>query len=363
MTAILAFSFNTQSNRLVESLSPDVVEGHRENGYLSLISPTAWRYSGSIPDFWTPLSEKIQQEHPMIIAIGFQEDVRPGSYFHSHLLPEQMTLLGYRLYDRTTLMGVGQTTATGLIQADPFVRGLRLSVYVHSEFKSHRGTSWPALSYAPSLFRNKGAVAIYVTLPNNEVLAIVNTHFPFDSQSLTTTVIKRDLMIRQNAVLAQDRFFNEAYRELILDAPARPAHVLFMGDLNYRIDPFMDWSARETGAILLRTLETSPEQYAELIDRHDELRQQLRKGNLYPMLEGIENKGPVFAPTCKMEQTRTPGLFRIWDYSLGKSDQRVPSHCDRILHLNLTCTEYSRFDHGVMAKSDHAGVIGVYYLE
>lgn len=362
MTTILAYSWNSQSNRVAESLSPEVIEEHRDVPYLSLISPRAWRYQGVLPDFWTPLEAKIKKDQPKIVSVGFQEDVRPGSYFHSHFLPEQMTALGYRLYDRATLMGVGQTTVTGLTQADPFVRGLRLSVYLHTDFRSRRAVDWKSRTYSPSFVRNKGAVAIYVTLPDNEVLAVINAHFPFDAKSLNETVLKRDLMIRHNAVLIQDRFFNEAYRYLVLEAPSKPKYVLFMGDLNYRIDPFIDWSARETGKLLLETLAGSKEKYQELIDQHDELRQQMKKENLYPLLEGIDDKGPIFAPTCKMVQNRPPGRFLLQDYSLGKMDQRVPSHCDRILYKEMTCLEYDRFDHGVMSKSDHAGVIGLYQI-
>lgn len=362
MTSILAFSYNSQSNRLAENISPDVVENNRDVSYISMMSPKTWRYQGDVPDFWTPFEEKIKQEQPKIVTVGFQEDVRPGSYFHSHFLPDRMKGLNYSLHGRTTLMGIGQTTATGLSQADPFVRGLRLSVYVHSDFRYPRSTNCKDRFYSSSFFRNKGAVAIYITLPDNEVLAIINTHFPFDATSLNKTVLKRDLMIRHNSIMLQDQFFNEAYRYLVLEAPVRPKYVLLMGDLNYRIDPFVNWSAYETGKILLETLQSSPEEYQKMVDQHDELRKQFRKGNLYPFLEGIDDRGPIFAPTCKMEKDRPAGSCRLEDYSLGKLDQRVPSHCDRILHQKMICLKYDRFDHGVMVKSDHAGVVGLYQV-
>lgn len=354
-TNILVITWNTQSNRLAESINPETLKTHRETGYL-------WR-QGSISDFWIPLKEKIEKERPFAVVIGFQEDVRPGSYFHSHLLPEEMDKIGYEFYDRSTLMGVGQTTAEGLANADVFVRGIRLSVYLKKG--SRIKPRYQSESYHSSLFRNKGGIAVYLSLPNDEVVAIINTHFPFDASSLIETVQKKNFMIRQTALFNQNNFYNEMYQKLVIEAPARPQYLILLGDLNYRILPFQNYSAKQTGEILLKTLSENPEEYSQLIDKYDELRQQIRKGNVYQVREGIKDVGPCFAPTCKMNRERDPGESGLENYSLGKYDQRVPSHADRILYQSLEtatrtleCLEYDRFDYGVMAKSDHAGVLG-----
>lgn len=341
---ILVFSWNTQSCRLAETSDPEVCREHRDQ------TGTTWRYSCEIPDFWTELSSKIETQKPVIVAIGFQEDVYPGSYFHSHFLPEKMPELNYTLFDRVKLMGIGRTSFTGLSQADPFVRGLRLSVYLRLDMVGHVRKEHLYNSYTDSLFQNKGAVALYLTLPDKRVLAIVNCHLPFDAQSLRDTVHYQDPYIRQDAVFVQNQFYNEIYRRLYKRSPA--CEMILMGDLNYRITPYVNWSAEQTGIDLL--------EHPENASAADELRYQMNKGNIYVLQEGIENRGPEFAPTCKMRKDRTSEIT-IESYSLGKEDQRVPSHSDRILYTEgVTCLEYDRFDKGIMKRSDHAGVIGFY---
>ena len=104
-----------------------------------------------------------------------------------------------------------------------------------------------------------------------------------------------------------------------------------------------------------------------MYQQYDELRQQMKKNNIYSFCEGVNNSGPQFLPTCKLDKDRGENDI-IW--KLGKYDQRNPSWCDRILYqtykndtYNITCTKYDRFQSGqVMSDSDHAGVIGIYSL-
>ena len=197
-------------------------------------------------------------------------------------------------------------------------------------------------------------------------MAIIDTHLPFNAESLIETVQKKDNFIRENAVYEQDIFLNEMYRELVLDSPVKPTYVLLMGDLNYRIKPFNNWSASATSLQLLNTLKNDPEQYTQLIKQYDEYWQQERKVNIYTLNEGINNMGPQFAPTCKMAKPRPVDQVNINSYKTGKFDQRTISHCDRILYTTLRpgakliCTEYNRLDYGNTVKSDHAMVYGTY---
>ena len=347
--SILVFSLNTQSLKVAESIDPEVVKSHRQG------TTSTWIYQCEIPDFWIQLSEKIKERDPTIVIIGFQEDIKPGGYFHSHLLPEEMPKLGYKLFERTKLMGIGKTSFEGLMQADPYFRGLRLSVYLKNASFDQFGKQFVPATYTNSVFQNKGAVAIYLTLPDGTILAIINTHFPFDADSLKISMQKRDPYIRQDAVMNQNIFFNELYRKLFKESIAQPKHLLLFGDFNYRIAPFVDWSARETGKYLLEHLSE--------IGQYDELRYQMAKSNIYTLLEGVDGKGPLFAPTCKMKKGRK-GEVSIDSYSLGSDYQRVPSHCDRILYSSekMVCKEYDRFDKGIMNMSDHAGVIALFKI-
>jgi hypothetical protein len=359
--SIFALTFNTQSIRLCESLDEQVVSKHRNATF------TTWHYNCYVPKFWQDVANKIIQEKPTLVTISFQEDIKPGSYFHSHFLPEQMTQLGYKLFDRDILMGVGKTTFNGIKTGDPFVRGLRSSVYIRNDAFDHFDKPSEPQHYVNSVFKNKGAIGIYVKLPNGQILAIINAHLPFNSKSLLETVENKDYIMRQNAIVEQNLFFNQVIRKLVLDYKMPVHHVLFMGDLNYRISPVVNWSAKQTGEHLLDLRSNNPLQFFDFVNAHDEYRRQSNANVLYYLKEGVNDMGPLFEPTCKMKKTRDPKNLSINSYAMGKADQRVPSYCDRILYTSmrqdgpqLICVYYDRLDDEIIARSDHAAVIGKY---
>lgn len=339
---ILALTFNTESIKLCGSF----VRTHK-----------------CLPaDFWPEFSKIITTVRPTIIAIGFQEDVKPGSFFHSNLLPTEMQQLGYDLFSRENMMGFGKTTFTGIKNNDVFARGLRLSVYTRSDASSYFRQDYPNQIYASGVFRNKGAICIYITLPGESRLAIINTHFPFDAESVANSVQQQNYSYRLAGVEAQNNFFNEFYRRLVQTSPANPDYVIVMGDLNYRMIPFRNWSARETGESILEN--------PELHRSYDELTLSIRNQQVPEMMEGVGNIGPTFAPTCKMKKNRDNSDDRVYleEYNIGKYDARVPSYCDRILYKSYTktrlvCLYYDRFDYGIMNQSDHAGVYGIFSFE
>lgn len=392
---ILCFSWNSQSIRLCESMDQNVINYNRSRsqismpliGQVSIPGSTTWQYDCTIMDFWPKLSGIITDTNPSIVVISFQEDVRPGSYVHSHLLPEEMPKIGYELYNRNTMMGVGRTTVTGLSQADPFVRGLRISVYVRhniadlmSETKNRLveriGFSEKNYICSSALTRGKGGSAVYLQLPsadaNGDIMAFIDVHLPFNASSLKESKDKNDPMIRQDAITNQNVCLNRTFRNLVLDLPVVPKYVILMGDLNYRIFPFLSLSAQETSNAILSS--TDRESLFNVYDDHDELKLQMMKGNIYKMDEGVNNQGPNFFPTCKMSHDRPVRSnvrdINTDDYKLGKDDQRVTSWCDRILtwspdtsNVNLKCEYYNRMDTGMMIQSDHAGIIGQYTFQ
>jgi hypothetical protein len=151
--------------------------------------------------------------------------------------------------------------------------------------------------------------------------------------------------------------------------------VIYFGDFNYRL---ADPRPASQVAYELNARAQDVEFLQQLYNEHDELKEQMRRKNIYEFSEGINNRGPSFIPTCKMARGRVTGeLISYTDISdsaeywkTGKQDQRVPSWCDRILYHkfgeddhNLVCVYYDRFDVGsVMAKSDHAAVMSVFEL-
>jgi len=61
------------------------------------------------------------------------------------------------------------------------------------------------------------------------------------------------------------------YRKLVLDTPAKPVHVILMGDLNYRIKPFENWSGRSTSQTILNNLKLNN---TDFVNIHHEYNQQ-----------------------------------------------------------------------------------------
>ena len=398
---IFIFSWNTQSVRFYESLDEDIVTNNRKE------KTSTWIYNGEYADFLPKIIEKIKEYDPEIVVFCFQEDVYPGSYFHSHLLKEEMSKLTYDFFNCERLLGIGKTSIKNLSNYDVTARGLITSIYI-KEIVNFLPDS-PYMKYKPafyydSIFRNKGAICIYITVPNrsaknenkDKTIAVINCHLPFNSANLTESVIKQDLMIRQDSLNKQNEFFNEIYRKFVLNEEIvgcsmnnkqvgcstnnKPTNlsVIFAGDFNYRMVPSINWSAARTSARIFELLshfyfgdtledetEMEKESYREMFRQflltNDEYEQQKNKKNIYFISEGINDMGPLFPPTCKMNVKRNNELS-IKSYKYGKTDQRVPSYCDRIFYSNLECKEYDIFDFGNISKSDHIALIGKFEL-
>lgn len=371
---ILVFSWNTQSIGLCETLNGQEALENR-NSYSNVIPGiTTWQYPCQLPDFYPALALLIKDKDPDLVVIGFQEDRYPGSYFHSHLLPEEMPKMGYQLLKRCKMMGLGTTTYKGILQGDIFERGLRMSIYAKSELlpkivaeefemRSVMGNEGVSEYACSKLLRNKGAIAAYINLPDYGRIAIVCCHLPFNAQSLVTSHQTGNLMYRQTEVNNCNYYFNKIIEELVMTVKPAPLHTIIFGDLNYRLSGIP--SAYQLACDFLAH-QDDKEFLSEIYNNHDELHTQIVRNNIYPLQEGVDNKGPMFLPTGKMQQNRTSPIYKV-----GKYDQRAPSWCDRILYgkfpntrAEIACSYYDRFDQGpVMSKSDHAAVVGLFELK
>ena len=383
---ILVFSWNTQSIPLSETLDVEVAEYNRSSSSTMLPGITTWRHSYNIPDFYPKLRDIIRQHTPDIIVIGFQEDRFPGSYFHSHLLPEEFPKLGYALVKRTKLMGVGVTTYKGLLQGDLFERGIRTSVYATNklaaiiekeehEMRTVIGNDGQAeYVCSSSLTRSKGATVSYLMIPGVGRLAFICCHLPFNARSLIIERLHKNQMLRQNELNQTNICFNNIIEQLILLRAPVPSYVIYFGDFNYRV---ADMRSAEEVAEEFSAHSTDENYLQRMYEEHDELHEQMRRRNIYEFSEGVDNSGPRFLPTGKMVKNRyiaednSPNEQMINEpWETGKADQRVPSWCDRILYhkfsnseRELQCTLYDRFDVGeTMAKSDHAAVLALFTL-
>lgn len=374
---ILIFSWNTESLNLCETLSQEEAMKNRTGiSSVPLIGNmlTSWQYNCEIPDFFPNLKNLIIDNSPDIVVIGFQEDRYPGSYFHSHFLPTEMPQFGYGLVKRTKLMGLGITSYKGLLKGDPFERGIRVSIYAKDELVSiiaEEETEMRAILtndgqdeyVCSSMFtRGKGATVSYLMLPGFGRLAFICCHLPFNSQSIINERTYHNKMLRQNELNRSNICFNSIIENLVIFKNPKPTHVIYFGDFNYRI--------AEPGSAIKMANDfinnaNNPEFISNIYYQYDELLDQMRKENIYHFHEGVDNQGPTFIPTCKMEKYRINDMWKT-----GILDQRIPSWCDRILHQQfnndghqLKCIYYDRFDIGnVMSKSDHAAVVALYEL-
>jgi hypothetical protein len=387
---IMIFSWNTESVSLSETMNPEISTQNRTS-YSSVIPGiTTWKYSCEQVDFYPKFNKFILDHGPDLIVIGFQEDRYPGSYFHSHLLPEEMPKIGYELVKRTKLMGVGVTSYKGVIKCDPFERGLRLSIYAkkelvpiiekeETEMRSAMGNDGQSEYICSSVItRGKGAVASYIMLPGFGRIAFVCCHLPFNAKSLINERIYRNKMLRQTEINQSNVCFNRIIEKLVLFNGPVPTHVIYFGDFNYRL---ADPRPASLVATEINNNAKDIEYLKNLCNEHDELKEQMRRRNIYEFSEGISNIGPSFVPTGKMIKGRITDdpndmdnygqILNGVDYwKTGNQDQRVPSWCDRILYNKfsedghrLDCIYYDRFDVGtIMAKSDHAGIMGLFDL-
>lgn len=333
---ILCLTWNTQSVKLCDE----------EPGKTSSFS------------LWSRIKKEISEHKPSIVAIGFQEDIKPGSYAHCTFFPKAFAEVGYTLFEQSEMVGLGKTCFDGLKHGSLFLRGLRLSVYVREEMISRVAKVHMPQEFNDSFFRNKGAIAIYCTIKGTgDTVAIINTHFPFEAHSLSEMISNHDKLVRQDALNNQNSFFNKVYRNLVANKDAYVSHAIVMGDFNYRMDPFVEWSATKTGYAIL-------ESKNQFLSDYDELWQQMSKGNIYIMNEGIDNLGPQFFPTCKMNKHRDTNQVSINSYNVGKDDSRVPSYCDRIIYSpsGIECTIYDAIDEETTSMSDHAAVYGIFLI-
>lgn len=410
---ILCITWNTQSISFSKYLSSDI-EDQEKN--IQLNNDSYINMNTQYADCISIFCDKIYQLQPTIIIISFQEDAFPGSYVHSHVLPREMNLIGYSLIKRAKMQGIGATS-----KKTYKARGLRTSLYVKSEIardiityeKNHiyynseiyRGYADECIlkldsekwydsqryeqeEYTNSIFRNKGAIAIYLSLPLIGHFVFINCHLPFFSHRLFHNIVSNDRE-HQKHLLKQNLMYNNIYKKFVLKRddignPAQfninrpiPEYIFLMGDLNYRIRCQISNDISSPIDFIDR-MNIDINFLYEMYTLYDEYKNQRDKKLIYHMNEGINNSGPLFRPTAKMSKPRNSndyydnGIMRNYGgYRIGKYAQRYPSWCDRILHMilkknckyNINCIEYDiLYKSGIMDSSDHNAIYGFYNI-
>ena len=192
----LLISWNPKGIHLAETLNREVFERNRE-GYLSL-----YPRDSVIPDFFNSWRDLIVNKDPEVVIVGFQEDAKPGSYFHSHLLPDEMSKIGYTLLTRERLISLNWSPG-----------GLRTSIYARVEIFVEKIDY-----YSSDYFHRYGGLATTILLTDGTTFTVVNVKGPEGS--------KVEAQERQDELFSNNRLINELTRRF------KP-NILF-GDLGYR---------------------------------------------------------------------------------------------------------------------------------
>lgn len=307
------------------------------------------------PTFLEELRNLVLTDHYTLAVFAFQEEAGQSqllSYIEGYLKYK------YDLVDVAQMLGWGVTTLKRLQVGEYVPRGLRLAIFkrIDTDLQITRMQSCCLL--CPSLrdWITWGKGAALITLETNlGVITFMNVHLPFYSR-----------MEREEALTWQSYCFSYLYKAALENI--QPDYLFLMGDLNFRVLLRNEPTAFEVATKMIN----SPEYLVELLQEADELRIILGYAKLrgeLPLLEGINDQGPRFLPTCKLRQGRTPSEEpTVATYKLGTSYQRPPSWCDRILYQAvqeekvIRCTGYFRWDRGNMNQSDHAAVIGTFMI-
>jgi hypothetical protein len=388
--SIFAFTWNTESVLIAETLQRN---GQEPVSFYS----EKWlgcRQADFLPDLvHTHIfgeDDGAGKHHLIIMAL--QESAKPGDYLLSHTFGNQLGER-YVLVKRGRMMGIGRTTLNALRKEGAVrARGLRLAVYARKDFAPF--VHFQAEKSVPStmqdhLTRGKGGYGIVLRVDGFGLMAFLNIHLPFTASTLAHGNHSR----LATGVRQQDEAFCNILEQFL---SRRALHHLFvLGDLNYRV---LNPGNIVDSAGLCAAMATQPEFRQRIYDECDELRQSLNSCHLpLPFQEGIDNQGPQFMPTAKMQHSREPGSTTAGAYKYGRQNFRNASWCDRILYLPGTlqkaptisqlvadtvesrandsyeyvgsnepavCTLYDRFESGkTMTKSDHSAVVAYFVIK
>lgn len=328
-----------------------------------------------------------------IIVIALQEETAKSGLISNRdgLFNKTLKTIGFNQIEYIDMLGWGVTTYKKLFREFKYEpRGLSLAVYIREDAEfvkisssehenpfSYIQTS--SMTYTcPSIIqritKSKGGVAICLNIPTIGRILFLNVHLPFDSNSIKQHGKNsvRPKRTRSNAFTWQVTCLKYLYHTAMKDFD--PEYYFLMGDLNFRV-MLSEFDSEK----MLHDLGNN--EYCTYLD-HDELRMLMsydfEETNGFIMKEGVEDSGPQFYPTAKLQKGRLNIDGSIPTYRIGLDSFRIPSWTDRILYQDLRefekvveysleideprleCVTYDRFDVGTMNLSDHAAVYSVF---
>jgi Endonuclease/Exonuclease/phosphatase family 2/C2 domain/CAP-Gly domain len=221
---------------------------------------------------------------------------------------------------------------------------MRLHVFVHRSMVRHI-TSVDKHREATGIggvVGNKGGVAISITL-NDTSICFVNSHL----------AAHQDKTFKRNADVAEI-IEGVSMGRFAVDMLNQFHHVVWLGDLNYRLDYGQQNNAHTPSSVQFAEMKS-------LIERKqldgllacDQLAAQMQARNVF--LDFVE--GPItFAPTFKV----------VRDKLLEYNPQRSPAWCDRVLRRSMLGYPAMTLDYKAVPEilsSDHKPVVSMISLE
>jgi len=192
------------------------------------------------------------------------------------------------------------------------------------------GTGIKGISHS---FGNKGGVAVRLELQDTEY-CFVNSHLAAGDSEVERR--NQDYHLINKGVRFHHNMENTNEYHLITDCD----HIIWMGDLNYRIN-------MESNVVKIMI---SEDDLTKLLNA-DQLHQQRALGNVF---EGYQEGAIMFRPTYKYD----PGTSR-WDTS---SKSRSPAWTDRILWRGETMIQSTYRSHESLVISDHKPVSATFQI-
>lgn len=294
---------------------------------------------------------------PDIFVINLQETsiTNPFKMFKTDNLPKRFESCIKNIDNsyvaiKKKIKGVGREGLRGLCSC--VIASKKLNIKYKHEL--YRPIFKSSVSVKDGQQYGKGAILTHIHFVKNSKsyeVKFINTHLPFTGKST-------DNDVRNKTLIETLQYFN---------CETNDCDKFIIGDLNYRVDFNKDSALTDTYIQSVNNLRYTTDfdtitQFVDEYKKYDQLYNAIT--TIFPQfLEGVNNNGPCFLPTCKMNKI-CPILFNR-DYQIVKKNRyRIPSWCDRILYTNnISCMTYNSFDNGYTCKSDHVPVTGLYNLK
>ena len=377
---IFVFTWNAGGLRLCETASEYQANKDRSKFF-------NFKKDCAAPDFYEGIRAKVLGSNPAVVVISTQNEAEKGTYFHSSFLPQQMGEINYGLLKREKVVGEGSS--------------LRMSIYIrYDQFDIVQQETMPDNKFHGDNGqvnisckignRYSKAIGAYLRHPTYGKFAFVSTYLPGNIEllNLGSTIKDLDEASKEAAMLSANQLcLISILHKLTTDLTEAftPDHVVLLGDLNYDIivegwenKDIIEWLNEHNTAKSLKWLQ-----------QHDQLNQVMNFRNdlgipLRGYSEGVENQGPLFAPTFNLKRDRSDScnnpISGSSDYQLNrdcytssKADENSGhslAWADRILYKEiltspymLSCQAYNSMDMGNTHKSNHAPVYSLFSLK